>query len=113
MNTTGEEAPNSPISAHCIRRWPHADQAPGVHGHCIARATEAISGAATLAQLLHSDQCIRDEREETDGSSENLAPYDANTRAGLFAALHTCLNVANDTVDRMYHMARKNVEDTP
>ncbi len=109
MNTTDEEAPSGRISAHCIRRWPHADQAPGVLGHHIANAIEAICGASTAASLLQSDQFLRDAH-ALDESSEAPAFIDANTRAGLFSALQACLNAASAAVDRV---ARRGVEGAP
>lgn len=110
MNTPDEEVPSAPISAHCIKRWPHADQAPGILGRHIADTIEAIYGASALTLVLQNDLHIRDEREETDKPDENLAPFDTSTRAGLFSALHTCLNTAHDKIDRMYRMARSNPE---
>ena len=111
MYITDEEAPRGPISAHCIKRWPHADRAPGILGHHIADTIEAIYGASTLALVLQNDQHIRDEREGMDGADNELAPFDANTRAGLFAALHACLNAANDGADRMYRAACGNSQE--
>ncbi len=110
MSTSDEETANALVSPHCIRHWPHADQAPGVLGHHIANAIEAICGASTAASLLQSDQFLRDAH-APDESSEAPASIDANTRA---AALHACLNAANDRIDRMYCIARgSSQEDTP
>lgn len=105
MNTPDEEVPKGSISAHCIRRWPYADHAPGILGHHIAKSIEAIYGASALALVLQNDQHIRDEREEMGDVGGVLAPFDAKTRSGLFSALHTCLNAANDAADRMYRKA--------
>lgn len=112
MNIPDEEVANASVNPHCIRYWPHADQAPGVLGHHIANAIEAICGASTAASLLQSDQFLRDAH-ALEESSEAPALVDANTRAGLFSALHTCLNAASAAVDRAYRVARRGVEDAP
>ena len=112
MNAFDEEPANAPVSPHCIRHWPHADQAPGALGHHIANAIEAICGASTAASLLQSDQFLRDAH-ALDEASEAPALIDANTRAGLFSALQVCLSAADDRIHRAYRMARKGVEDTP
>ena len=113
MSTLNDEATRGPISAHCIRRWPHADQAPGILGQHIANVIEAVYGASALALVLQNDQHIRNEREEADNPDENLAPFDENTRAGLFSALHACLHAINEAADRVYHMTRKGMRNTP
>lgn len=112
MNTSGEEPANAPVSPHCIRHWPHADQASGILGRHIANAIEAICGASTAASLLQSDQFLRDAH-ALDEASEAPALIDANTRAGLFSALQVCLSAADDRIHRAYRMARRGVEDTP
>ena len=97
------------VSSRTVFYWltMFADQTPGILGHHIAESIEAIYGASALAFVLQNDQFIRDERSEMDEPGNELAPFDANTRAGLFVALQTCLNAAHGVVERMYSVARE------
>lgn len=93
---------NAPVNPHCEKRWPFNAAEPFcLLGDGIARAIEATYGASIIAQLLHADSEIRVGIECGDNPSEAPPRFSNNVTAGLFAALHTCLDTVNLELERM------------
>lgn len=92
---------NASVNPHCEQRWPYSVAERDPLGHGIAMATEAIYGAYTVARLLHADFELSVEIECADNPNAEPAKFTNNVTAGLFAALHTCLDTVNLALEDM------------
>lgn len=81
-------ATNSPnVNPYCKPHWPYCTGRADI----AARLHEAATAASTLADLIHADLCMADDRRAACDPEELPAPFSPATACGLRMALLVCL----------------------